>query len=246
VALRAYVANCTEKPKCFLGTTLDAGVARIQGFLAQVDAKPLPGNGTRQLEIGNAVLGIWLPLYVKDYWPLLDNALQSAFQGDGRQLLALSDAYVGRGPSGYVDNSIEALYAVNCLDHDDGIPSSKVAKYLPQFEKVSPTFGRIFDYGLSACANWPVHSGVVGHPLHAKGAPPIVVIGTTRDPATPLAWAQALASMLDSGTLITRDGDGHTGYDRGNPCVDTAVESYLVSGIVPPADLYCPDPTASS
>jgi pimeloyl-ACP methyl ester carboxylesterase len=246
VALRAYVANCTQKSDCFLGGSVDQGVLRIQQFLTQVDTTPLPGDGERQLQIGNAVLGIWLPLYVKDYWPLLDNALQSAFKGDGRQLLALSDAYVSRGPSGYIDNSIEALYAVNCLDHDDGIPASKVARYLPQFTKASPTWGRIFDFGLTACADWPIHSGVVGHELHAVGAPPIVVIGTTRDPATPLAWAQALASQLDSGTLITRDGDGHTGYDRGNSCVDDAVESYLVDGVDPPPDLYCADPSASS
>jgi hypothetical protein len=66
-----------------------------------------------------------------------------------------------------------------------------------------------------------------------------VVIGTTRDPATPYRWAVALAHQLDSGVLISRDGDGHTGYHKGNPCVDNAVESYLVSGEVPRNDLSC-------
>ena len=66
-----------------------------------------------------------------------------------------------------------------------------------------------------------------------------MVIGTTRDPATPLAEAEALASQLDSGVLITRDGDGHTGYNSGNDCVDVAVESYLIEGTVPPDGLTC-------
>jgi hypothetical protein len=66
-----------------------------------------------------------------------------------------------------------------------------------------------------------------------------VVIGTTRDPATPLAEAQALASQLASGILITRDGDGHTGYNSDNDCVDVAVESYLIEGKVPAGDLSC-------
>ena len=76
-------------------------------------------------------------------------------------------------------------------------------------------------------------------PLRAAGAPPIVVIGTTRDPATPYEWAKSLASQLDSGHLICRDGDGHTGFNRGNQCVDSAVERFLVGGKVPKDGLSC-------
>jgi hypothetical protein len=39
--------------------------------------------------------------------------------------------------------------------------------------------------------------------------------------------------------LVTRDGDGHTGYDAGNACVDRTVERYLVSGTVPKSDVSC-------
>ncbi len=75
--------------------------------------------------------------------------------------------------------------------------------------------------------------------IHAAGAAPIMVVGTTRDPATPLEWAEALADQLDSGVLVRRDGDGHTGYNAGNQCVDSAVESYLVSGKVPTGTVDC-------
>jgi hypothetical protein len=84
-----------------------------------------------------------------------------------------------------------------------------------------------------------VRSGNEPHKLNAAGAPPILVIGTTRDPATPLAWAESLARQLESGVLITRNGDGHTGYGAGNSCVDDAVERYLVSGVVPKATVHC-------
>ena len=43
-----------------------------------------------------------------------------------------------------------------------------------------------FDYG---CSNWPVTSTEKQPDFSAKGAPPIVVVGTTRDPATPYAQA---------------------------------------------------------
>jgi pimeloyl-ACP methyl ester carboxylesterase len=237
-ALRAYVGHCVDAGACFLGGSVDAGTKRIRQLLDNVEAKPLPAGG-RTLAAGNAVLGIWAPLYSEGNWGYLDTALKAAFAGDGAPLMALSDAYVSRGPDGYTDNSLEALYAVNCLDHDDAIPSSEVDRYLPRFEKASPTFGAIFAFSLSSCAQWPIHTGRVPAEIHAAGAAPIMVVGTTRDPATPLQWAESLAAQLDSGVLVRRDGDGHTGYLAGNQCVDDAVEGYLVSGQVPDGTVDC-------
>jgi hypothetical protein len=238
-ALRAYLADCVEQGDCILGDSVEAGAARIKDLIAQIDRQPLPTSDDRPLTEGLAVFGIILPLYVKEYWPLLTLALQSAIDGSGDRLLQLADQYSSRGPDEYTDNSTEALYAVNCLDHDDYIPSSEVPDHIPDFEKASPTFGRIFAYGLSSCASWPVKSGNRTTALDAAGAPPIVVIGTTRDPATPYQQAVSLAEELDSGVLVSRDGDGHTGFMQGNRCVDQAIERYLVGGTVPKDGLSC-------
>jgi hypothetical protein len=75
--------------------------------------------------------------------------------------------------------------------------------------------------------------------IDAPGAAPIVVIGTTRDPATPYQEAVAMAKELDSGVLLTRDGDGHTGYNHGNSCIDDAVHAYLIEGTVPKDGTQC-------
>lgn len=238
-ALRAYVGHCVDAGNCFLGNSVDAGTKRIRQFLDDVETNPIEGSSGRELAAGNAVLGIWAPLYNSGYWPILDSSLKAAFDGSGAPLLALSDSYTSRGPGGYLDNSIEALYAVNCLDHDDSIPASDVASRIPEFTRAAPTFGAIFAYGLASCSQWPIHTGRVPEPIHAKGAAAILVIGTTRDPATPLEWAEALASQLESGILVRRDGDGHTGYNAGNDCVDDVVESYLVSGKTPKVDVDC-------
>ncbi|MCW2786117.1 MAG: tripeptidyl-peptidase Serine peptidase family [Marmoricola sp.] len=239
-ALRAYLADCVARGSCVLGSTVDQAETRIQQFFAQLDQTPIPTGSSRVLTEGLGMIGIWLPLYVKTLWPDLTSALKKAIvDHDGSALLALSDEYTDRGPSSYTDNSIEALDAVNCLDHDDFIPSSQVPAHFAQFEKASATFGRAFAFSLSTCSKWPVHSGVVSKAIRAPGAPPIVVVGTTRDPATPLVWAQALARELDSGRLITRDGDGHTGFRMGNACVDNAVQNWLLDGTVPRAGLHC-------
>ena len=238
-ALRAYVAHCVEKRSCVLGRSVDEGIATIQDLLDRTDASPLPTTEGRELTEGLAVLGIWEPLYSRQLWGILDVGLKTALAGDGTILLKLADAYVHRGPDGYTDNSGEAIYAVNCLDRDEWIDPGQVARVQGPIVKAAPTFGRLFAWGLTACGSWPVHSGKKAKALHATGSAPILVVGTTRDPATPLAWAEGLADQLDNAVLVTRDGDGHTGYKAGNACVDDTVEAYLVSGTVPKATVSC-------
>lgn len=240
VALRAYVQACVDRGGCFLGPTVDAGTRRIGRFLQAVEATPLKTASGRLVTGGDAVYGVWAPLYDKTSWPVLDKVLSTALAGDGSLLMAVADAYLHRSSAGkFLDNSLEVFNAINCLDRDDGLPSSQVDRYQARFEKASPTFGDIFAYSIAACAVWPVHSHRPPAPVHATGSPPILVVGTTRDPATPLVWARALAQQLPHGVLVTRDGDGHTGYKRGSTCVDDTVEHYLVAGTVPPHEVHC-------
>jgi pimeloyl-ACP methyl ester carboxylesterase len=238
-ALRAYVSDCVQQSGCPLGTDVDAGLARVSSFFEQVDAAPIAGDGKRQLTQGYAVLGVWLPLYEKSYWPILSNALAAAFQGEGAQLLQLADYYTNRGVSGFTDNSNEAIYAVNCLDHPQRATVASVQRSIPRFLQASPVFGRTFAWGALACSRWPVEAAEPSPPIDGAGAAPIVVIGTTRDPATPYEWAVELADQLQSGVLLSRDGDGHTGYHVGNSCIDEVVESYLVDGTVPADGKEC-------
>ena len=239
-ALRAYVENCLEvTDNCFLGDTVDEGLATITDLLEQVDAEPLPA-GDRELRVGNAFYGIVAPLYNRDYWFLLSTALTSALEGNGAGLLELSDLYSARQPDGgYKDNSMEAIYAINCLDDPSAVPPEEVPAQFDEFEEASPTFGRVFAWGLTGCGGIAVTSSEKPLDIRAEGADPILVLGTTRDPATPMKWAEALADQLESGVLIRRDGDGHTAYNQGNECVDAAVEDYLIEGVVPEDPTDC-------
>jgi hypothetical protein len=114
-----------------------------------------------------------------------------------------------------------------------------VPAQFPAFDRASPVFGRAFAWSLTSCRGFAPRSDQPRPVIHARGAAPIVVVGTTRDPATPYRWAVALAHQLASGVLLTRNGDGHTGYHAGNACIDDAVESYLVSGVVPQRGTRC-------
>ena len=240
VALRAYVQNCVDDGDCFLGDSLEAGLDTIQDLIAGIDEKALPTDLDRDLEVGNAFYGLVAPLYNREYWSVLDQALQQGLDGDGTLLLRLSDLYESRNDDGtYSDNSAEAILAINCLDDPYSITAAEVPDQLAAFEESSPTFGDVFAWGLVSCHGVQTKATEKDEKIDAAGAAPIVVVGTTRDPATPYQWAVHLADQLESGVLVSRDGDGHTGYNAGNDCVDQAVEDYLVDGSVPRDGLEC-------
>ena len=239
-ALDAYVADCIAKGDCFLGDTPAEALGAITGLLDSIDATPLPTSSGRDLQIGNAIYGVITPLYSKDNWSYLDQALQEALDGTGDTLLLLSDFYASRNASGgYDDNSLEANLAINCLDDPSSLEAADIPAEYPAFEEASPTFGKTFAWFLVGCHGIEVKASEPSPTIRGKGADPILVLGTTRDPATPYEEAVALASQLDSGVLISRDGDGHTAYNKGNACIDGAVEGYLLEGIVPQDGLEC-------
>ena len=239
-ALEAYAADCVASSVgCFLGDTVPQVLDTISSLIDTIAAEPLPA-GDRELTAGNAFYGMAVTLYSRAYWVLLTQALRSALGGDGQPLMLLADAYAARNPDGtFQNNSMEAFFAISCLDDPWSIPATRVPAQFPAFEKASPVFGKVFAWTLTSCRGFTPRSDQPVPTIRAEGAAPIVVIGTTRDPATPYAWAVALARQLDSGVLLTRDGDGHTGYHTGNACIDDAVEAYLVSGIVPPHRTSC-------
>ena len=50
---------------------------------------------------------------------------------------------------------------------------------------------------------------------------------------------QPLAEQLESGVLITYNGEGHTVYGNGVSCIDDLVDDYFVKGVVPDSDPNC-------
>jgi pimeloyl-ACP methyl ester carboxylesterase len=186
-------------------------------------------------------MGVIAAMYAEGAWPQLRDALSSAVRReDGAQLMGLSDSYYERGLDGRYSNLMFANSAVNCLDLPGAFSSpDQVREALPEFEKASPVFGETMAWAALNCAYWPVAPTGEPRRIEAKGAAPILVVGTTRDPATPYGWAEALAGQLSSGRLLTYDGDGHTAYGRGSDCVDAAVDAYLLKGTVPPKGKRC-------
>ncbi|MFF7180188.1 alpha/beta fold hydrolase [Streptomyces sp. NPDC008121] len=240
-AFWSFAADCVAKPDCPLGTTsVAAATEKLKTFFRTVDAKPLPTGESRRLGESLATTGVIAAMYDEGAWPILREALTKAIGGEGSGLLALADSYYEREPDGSYANLMFANAAVNCLD----LPASftgpaAVEGAVPAFEKASPVFGEGLAWAALNCTYWPTPATGRPHRITAAGAPPIVVVGTTRDPATPYKWARSLADQLASGTLLTYDGDGHTAYGRGSDCIDSAINTYLLEGTAPEDGKRC-------
>lgn len=240
-AFQSFAADCVKQSDCPLGTSSAAGAATaLKKLFSDLDAEPVPAGEARQLTESLATTGVIAAMYDESAWPQLREAVADAQRGDGTALLAMADSYYEREPSGEYANLMSANAAVNCLDLAPAFTGPAAAeKALPEFEKASPVFGRGFAWAALNCGSWPVDATGAPHRTEAEGAAPIVVVGTTRDPATPYKWAVSLADQLSSGTLLTYDGDGHTAYGRGSDCVDTALNTYLLEGTPPEDDKKC-------
>ncbi|WP_019631910.1 alpha/beta hydrolase [Actinomadura atramentaria] len=236
-AFRAFAEDCVRQAGCPLGTSADEAVAKLSSFFASVDREPLTNSrDSRRVTESWATMGVATALYNKDFWPNLRQALDQAInRRDGTLLLTLADTMVERKPGGQYSNENDANMAVNCIDKPNPPTLGAYQKYVDRAARQSPRFGPFVVWGGLACVYWPTKPTEPPHAIKAAGAPPILVIGTTRDPATPYPWAQSLAAQLDKGVLLTLNGDGHTAYLQGDSCITAATDRYLTTA-EPPRD----------
>lgn len=237
-----WVDRCLSSKSCPLEGSREEALRSLAGFLDGLDANPIrTSDPKRPLTKNLAITGIIGMLYSAQSSTMLVHALSAAMEDeDGSQLLFLADYVNDRGDDGaYASNGTEALIAVNNLDYGPVGSVDEWAKNAETLKEELPVFGSIAGYASAVLGAWPT-AHAERKEIHASGAAPILVVGTTHDPATPYVMAQNLAKQLDSGVLVSNEGWDHTAYSKdANSCLIGAVEGYLVDGTVPADGLMC-------
>ena len=246
LALTNFATWCVAQ-KCSLGSDTDAVLASVTDLFDRADVQPIPtelidlANGDqpqRKVTQSEAVLGVIVALYggERSFAPLA-KTLEQARKGDGGGLQLLADSYNGRQANGQYDEQLFAFPAVSCLDRpDSGLAGAE--QDWEQAQVKAPIFGKYFGPDVQ-CPVWPVPPVAGAEKITAPAAPPIVVIGSTGDSATPYEYAVSMAEQLESGVLVTFDGLGHATYGGNSACIDDLVVRYFVDGVVPADQTVC-------
>ncbi|MEV0969251.1 alpha/beta hydrolase [Microtetraspora glauca] len=233
-----YLTACVGQASgCPLGKTTTAANAAVLKLIDRLEAHPGKAGG-REVTSTVARTAIAQALYSQMAWPLLTEALHQGMKGDLSGLLALADQYGGRQPDGSYSTLQMSLPAILCADTTARPSIAEAEKAARDLKKESPIFA-ITAASSGICSVWPVPGEDSNRHIDASGANPIVVVGVTHDPATPYQWAPRLTEQLRSAVLLTLKGEGHGAYGQNNPCIDKAVNSYLLDGKVPPKGLVC-------
>ena len=243
-----FAADCVtnHRGECPLGSDPTAAGKKAADFLDGLRDRPLNTGSPRKLTSTLGWTGALLFLYGDEgqSWQQLREALTAAMdQGDGNDLLAAADSYNGRDADGHYNASEDAQVAISCADGASPAPSpARVQQVLAELKQSAPLLNSdttAEDISGAGCAHWPFQNPSAPHTIRAEGSAPILVIGTTDDPATPYAAAQNLAKGFANARLLTREGEGHAAFGSGNACVTTALDAYLVSGTLPAPQTRC-------
>lgn len=219
-------AACSADDACPL---VDAGGVRLayDELARRLDSGELsdPRVGPTQL-----AYAAFSATYGPERWPLLWSALAHGLEGDLDGVAEMSrwfTALVSWAP----------FAIVTCLDSAHPVGFEAWQREGDEAAQRSHRFGRIASNELLPCAFWPAAT-YAPHVVHAPGTPPVLVVGSTGDAATPYDQAVDVARALDQGVLLTAELDGHIALGD-SACVDEAVTRYLVDLTTPAPGTLC-------
>lgn len=236
-----YAADCAKDKDCPLGTDPAKAVAVYHELVDPLVAKPAKTDDPRGLGYSDAVTGTIMAMYAPAMWQHLTTGLAELPKGKGDTLLLLADSYWDRDEQGRYTNANDALIAINCIDTPPNTDRAKAIDEDRRIREVAPfmSYGEFTgDAPLDTCAFWPVPPTSGPHTVSAPGLPPVLVVSTTDDPATPYQAGVDLARQL-GGALLTFTGTQHTVVFDGNECVDAIATNYLVDLKLPPPEAKC-------
>ncbi len=235
-AFDEFVKWCRDKGDCPLGDDANASFRQLTTPLIQ---KPVE-VGNRKLSYNDAITAAIQAMYSEQLWPVLLKGLNELKKGRGTVLLQLADAYFDRDDQGNYSTITDAFNAVHCVDDPRLTDKNALLETAKKYKEAAPFLddGNPPGAALDSCAFWPAPVSGRTEPPKADGIPPLLIISTTGDPATPYESGVNLAKALHS-KLLTFEGVQHTVFLQGEACVDEIGVKYLIDLTLPADGTRC-------
>ncbi|MGP8303420.1 alpha/beta hydrolase [Streptomyces inhibens] len=247
-ALDDFAADCTHDAGCPLGTDGKRAEGQLRHWYQQLSDTPMKVKG-ETVDETTYVYALREALYSRSDWPQLRQALAQLRRGDGAGILRLSDSggsSAGRAPVRHIGQDELppqdqlALRAISCRDTSERYGAGDYARAERELTRASPLFGPDIAPTLLDCDGWPVPGDDTSRDVAAPDAPPLLLVATTNDPATPYEGALNMARALgNSSIVLTFRGEGHAAYTTGDTCVQRYVDGFLLHGTMPKPHTSC-------
>ncbi|MFF9895893.1 alpha/beta hydrolase [Streptomyces longispororuber] len=251
-ALDNFLLWCTKNAGCVFGDDSRRARQTMTQVIEDLDAMPLRSAEGEEFTGQDVVSVLGSALYSRQAWPALSQALGALLaDGDPRALMRVGGIGGQGRPQGRAaaradvpeDNQTAALAAVNCADDPDRPDAKKVEREVErlqgEFEEASPVFGEHNLTLVLMCFGWPAGTSYIRDDVRDVDTPPLLLVGTRGDPATPYRWTEETARRLGSSAVVLDNkGDGHTGY-FGSKCVKAKVDGFLLYKQMPKDGSSC-------
>jgi len=214
----------------------------IKELLSQAATNPMKGRDGRFANESTVITAIAKNLYDSNQgWNDLSKMLNQAItKRNSKKIFKAADDYNNRDSNGnYYSNQTDVSIVISCLDWEEPRTIEEMTLDRKEFVKAAPVFGPYLNFAGLPCKFWKAKPQLPGIPLKNIETSPILVVCVTNDPATPYKWAQDLTKVFTNAKLLTLDGDGHTGHNQGNKCIDSVVDSYFLTGKIAQEPLIC-------
>jgi pimeloyl-ACP methyl ester carboxylesterase len=151
------------------------------------------------------------------------------------------DRFPVPGPYGSPAYGVEfpSFHGVACSDsRNPANPRAWVAAG-KRADRQGPWFSRLWTWASSACAKWPgSKADAFFGPWSVETSAPVLVIGNSHDPATPITGARVLNTKLEGSRLLIMNGWGHGAFGT-SACATSKMERYLVDVTLPASGTVC-------
>lgn len=236
LGFKAFAEDCLKRPGCPFTGSADAAARKMRAMFDKLSTTPARAGG-RTLDEGMASITVSLFLYSPHQWPTLRTIIGALARGDAAPMIQAFDARTDRGADGsYKDSSLPGYFEINCADGRT-LSAQEAERLSREVAATAPVLGPSVVW--SWAADCPAPGPDLAKPLDGAKLPGMLLISTTRDPATPHVAASRIRQQLPASRLMTVDGDGHGSLFEDDICVSRALEAYLLDGKLPPADISC-------
>jgi pimeloyl-ACP methyl ester carboxylesterase len=243
-AFNDWATWCQADVACAFHAT-DVG-ARWDALRLQLDTNPLTSTDGRSVNQSTLDVATKAALYSRDAWPILADNLAKAEQGDGSGVLSMADDYAHRRADGTFDTLFQSIGIIECASGIEPQPPTDAEALLKKIKEQAPRWGKDITIDdltdtTGGCSDLMPKQDVVE--LNYTADSPVVIIGGTNDPATPIRWAKEMtAAMGPNARLVTYTGEGH-GQLLASTCVTDIEAATLIDRTLPDDGKVCdPDP----